>query len=165
MMKVPADILYVALGFVVFLGIWITLFRIIAMASGWARLAQAYRCDEPIEGVCFLWQDVTLRWGWNYSNCMIFSANETGVGVCPMVPFRHGHRPLFFPWSDIRIERKKIFRLIPRVVFHFQEVADVSLTISARLASRLQPCAGPSWPESSEPASPNQSQPPNHDAF
>lgn len=48
-----------------------------------------------------------MRWLANYRNCLRLGANQDGLYLAVLFLFRFMHPPLFVPWSEIKITRKR----------------------------------------------------------
>jgi hypothetical protein len=137
---------YFALFFVPgFIGLWMAVLVILSHIGGWASLADQYRCTEPFEGSRWNFERGQFRWIAGYNNCLTMGADPRGLflGIFPL--FRVAHPPLFIPWREISVSRKKIFR-VKYVRLLLGNELKIPLTISEPLAQKLQAAAGSSWP-------------------
>lgn len=126
---------------------WLVIFTLISHASGWAALAEQYRCQETFTGRCWSFQSSQMRWMMGYNNCLKVGGDPRGMYLAISFPFVFliGHPPLFIPWRDISYVRKKI--LWTQVVeFRLGRDLNIPLRIRAPLAENLKAAAGPSWP-------------------
>jgi hypothetical protein len=64
---------------------------------------------------------------------------------------RVAHPPLFIPWREISVSRKKVW-WINQVRFCLGRELKIPLTIRDSLAQKLQSAAGSSWPVESVPS-------------
>jgi hypothetical protein len=137
---------YSILLFVIaFVGLWSFVCVLLSHIGGWASLAEHYRCQEPFLGSCWRMQRGEFRWFIAYNNCLMVGADPRGLFLGVFVLFRLGHPPLFIPWRDISVSRRK-FVWIKRVRFVLGHDVQIPFTISDRLAQKLQDAAGSSWP-------------------
>ena len=120
----------------IFIFCWIALSILIALLSGWTRLARHYRADVPRDGVRFRFQSAGMRFGTNYSGCLTVGVNRKGLCLGVWFLFCFGHPPLVIPWRDITMtERKKFF--MQQVVFRFARCPSIPFIISKRLADKI----------------------------
>ncbi len=123
---------------------------VVSHLGGWASLAERYPAQEPFSGPCWNFQCGQFRWFASYNNCLTVGADPRGLFLWILWPFRVGHPPLFIPWADISVSRKKVL-WINQVKFLLGHETRIPLTISDRLAERLRSAAGASWPVESVP--------------
>jgi len=83
-----------------------------------------------------------------YNNCLTIGANASGLYLSIIFPLRFAHPPLFIPWREISISRKKIL-WINIVELRLGREADVPLRIRNPLTEKLKAAAGTSWPSES----------------
>jgi hypothetical protein len=104
---------------VFFLLLWSGVSLLLSMVSGWRTLAEAYRLDGDFEGARWWFKSANLR-SVNYSNCLTLGANERGLYVGILFPFRLGHPPLFIPWSDVSAVEARgwLFRYVDLTFLH-----------------------------------------------
>jgi hypothetical protein len=122
---------------------------LISKVAGWASLAERYRCEEAFAGPRWNFQCGQFRWLTAYNNCLTVGADQRGLFLWVFWPLRLGHPPLFIPWRDISVSRKKILWM-NQVRFLFGREPAIPLTISDRLAEKLKSAAGESWPVESD---------------
>jgi hypothetical protein len=84
-------------------------------------------------------------WG-NYHNVVKFGADETGLYMSVLLPFRIGHAPLFIPWDEIQVSTgvRGTFFKSRKLLLGRQELIPFMLTAS--LADKIKSAAGPGWP-------------------
>jgi len=92
------------LGFLVgFPLIWIGVCLLSSVVSGWRRLASRYRATMPPTG-----QRISVRFALigfaRYRGIVTAHISHEGLRLSVLKIFP-GHAPLFFPWSDIHVER------------------------------------------------------------
>ncbi len=72
-------------------------------------LARRFRANEPFYGETWGWQSARFR-GWcSYNNCLTVGANQEGLYLAVMLPFRLFLPPLLIPWQEIEVETGKMF--------------------------------------------------------
>ena len=95
----------IVIGVIAFLLYINVLCYLIALWSGWRKLAQRFRREfnltERIPG----WYSARMRFGCHYNNALKIGVNEEGmslatVGIVPQ------HPSLFIPWHEIRVVRR-----------------------------------------------------------
>jgi hypothetical protein len=126
----------VLLAFAFFAVIWFGVFNLVAFLGGWTQLARSYRASTGFEGKRWWMQSGMGRFSVHYGNCLLIGANLEGLRIAVFFPFRPGHPPLFFPWSDISItyERRWLARW---ACLHFSEEQSVSFYLPERLAQKI----------------------------
>jgi hypothetical protein len=139
--------------FPVFLVLLVTIFAVvlglsISHLSGWASLAQRYRCEEGFSGDRSRFRSAAMRYGSHYGNCLTMGANPQGLFLSMSVPFLVGHPPLFIPWSEITVRRGR-FLWSKYVELRLGQEPHIPFRISEGLASRLAAWAGGAWPKES----------------
>jgi len=60
--------------------------------------------------------------------------------------FRFMHPPLFIPWSEVSVRRKRIWILGERVTLTLGREIAIPFTIGGRLAGKVKTAAGNAWP-------------------
>jgi len=120
----------------------------ISHISGWASLAQRYRCEEGFSGDRLRFRSAAMRYSSHYGNCLTTGANPQGLFLSMSVTFLVGHPPLFIPWSEITIRRGR-FLWFKYVELRLGQELAIPFRISEGLGSRLAAWAGGAWPEES----------------
>ena len=113
--------------------------------GGWASLAGQYRSEQPFPGPVWKFQCGQFRWLASYNNCLTVGADAHGLFLGILFPFRIAHPPLFIPWREISVTRRKVL-WAKMVRFRLGTDLQVPLTIRESLAEKLQRAAGSSWP-------------------
>ena len=120
-----------------FVGIWLAVMFLLSRLGGWHRLASRYRLSGTFSGKVWRFQSGKFNWA-GYNNCLSVGGNEKGLYVAPLFIFRFGHPPLFIPWGDITVEKKK-FLAWTYSDMRFPKVKRARLRISGRLWRRIDP--------------------------
>jgi hypothetical protein len=120
----------------------------VSHVSGWASLAQLYRCEEGFFGDRLRFRSAAMRYWSHYGNCLTMGANPQGLFLSISVPFFVGHPPLFIPWSEIAIRRGR-YLWSKYVELRLGRELAIPFRISQGLGSRLAAWAGGAWPEES----------------
>lgn len=132
-------------GVVIIVGLWVASSVLLSHLGGWAALARQYGCAREFVGPRWKLQSGQMRYLVGYNNCLTLGANREGLYISLAVPFFLGHQPLFIPWRDISVTRKKVLWL-KQVRLGLGRETPVPFQISERLADRLKASAGQSWP-------------------
>jgi len=120
----------------------------ISHISGWASLAQRYRCGEGFSGGRLRFRSAAMRYSSHYGNCLTMGANPQGLFLSMSLHFLVGHPPLFIPWSEITVRRGR-FLWSEYVELHLGRGVAIPFHISGGLASKLAAWAGEAWPKES----------------
>jgi hypothetical protein len=144
------DIYSILFGIVGILGMVMLALVIVSHLSGWASLAERYRCLEPFAGSRWNFQRGQFRWLATYKNCLTIGADPLGLFLWIFPLFRIAHPPLFIPWREISVTRKRV-SWIKQVQLLLGNETRIPLTIREHLAQKLQTAAGSSWPAESDP--------------
>ena len=138
-------------------GIWVLAMGLLAMLSGWKRLAARYRCSTPLPGTKWRIRTGAMRlyMKTNYGNCLRVTVSDKGLGLWIVWLFQMGHPPLLIPWSEIVASQDRLWFFIRCVRFTFPAEPAVTLWLTTRLAGKTQQALGQDWfpvPAGSEPA-------------
>ncbi len=118
-----------------FAGLWIFVSYLLSIFNGWQWLSESYRFREKFVGKKFRWQSGTLGFI-SARNCLTLGANTEGLYLAMNILFRVGHPPLFIPWSDIEVGRRR-FSFFSSVVFEFAQAPGVLFVLSEKRAIEL----------------------------
>ncbi len=92
--------------FPLFLGVWLAVSAVLALAGGWFSLSREFRSDEAIDGERFRFASGSLGlWPFpvtGYGNCLFLTVNDTGFRLSILFVFRFLAPPLFIPWSAVK---------------------------------------------------------------
>jgi hypothetical protein len=98
-------LLYVGLAIampLVFVGFWMGVCWLLALAGGWHGLASRYRVNGDATPKM---QSISGAIGpVSYNYVLQVGASKAGLELRVMALFRAGHPPLRIPWADIRVE-------------------------------------------------------------
>jgi hypothetical protein len=131
------------------LGIALVALVMVSHLSGWASLAERYRCLETFAGSRWNFQYGQFRWFASYRNCLTIGADPHGLFLWIFPLFRVAHPPLFIPWREISISHKRTF-WTNQLQFRLDNEIKIPLTIREGLAQKLQTAAASSWPTESD---------------
>jgi hypothetical protein len=120
---------------VVFVGLWCAITYLLALMSGWRRLAAHYAADLPIGGQRFRFR--TARSGLvRYNHCLTFAATAEGLYLWLLLPFRLGSPPLLVPWADVSATPTREF-MVTSIALGFARAPRVRMRIAAALGEQL----------------------------
>ena len=97
--------LIVILAPMAFVGFWCTVVWMVALTSGWRRLAQVYGVPRPIPDSAR--NGVSGMVGWaGYNHVLRVAHDDRYLFLDVMWVFRVGHSALRIPWSDITVGKE-----------------------------------------------------------
>lgn len=116
--------------------VWCVVLAVAAWAGGWLRLAREYGATDAADGAL---RGLSARFGVaSYSGVLSLRADALGLSLGVLAIFRPFHRPLFVPWSAMRItERRGPFGRGLHVTF--PSASRVSITFFGRAAEIIRP--------------------------
>ena len=126
----------------------IVMLFVISHISGWASLAQRYRCEEGFSGDRLRFRSADMRYWGHYGKCLTMGANPQGFFLAMSIPLFPGFPPLFIPWNEICLRRGR-FLWTKYVELRLGREPAIPLRISEGLASKLAAWAGGAWPKES----------------
>src|SRR5262245_11207025 len=98
-------LILIPLGVLIILPLfWCFVVWMISLFSGWQRLAERYRAQQPTSGKQWFNQYGFVNQA-RYGNALNIATNDAGVFLEMMPLFRLGHPRLFFPWSVLHNPR------------------------------------------------------------
>ena len=121
---------------VFFVGMWLMITFLVSLTSGWRKLAEVYRADQPFFGTRLSWQSASFR-GTSYNNSLVLGVSNQGLHIVPMLLFRAFHPALFIPWSEIVATPVTMWKMVNLVEIRFQRVPDIPVRIRATVAAQL----------------------------
>jgi hypothetical protein len=77
--------------------------------TGWAQLARVYPAREEFRGVLRRFQSARMRFNFRYGSILTAGVNSEGLYLATWRYFPMFHSPLFIPWSEIYIRKRKKF--------------------------------------------------------
>lgn len=119
-----------------FISLWALISFLISYVGGWHSLAQQFRNDGPVYGERYRWQAAGMRWTARYNGCLTISADIHGLNLSTNILFRIAHPPLFIPWSEITLTRKRVFFSHGRISLARQQ--RLPFTIHESLANKTE---------------------------
>ncbi len=130
-----------------FVTLWLAVTTILAVLSGWYRLAARFpdqTAELPL--LQFRGQSGSMGLGVNMRGVLRLGICPSGLRVGIMRIFGPFSRDFFVAWNDIAVTRKRVL-FWPVARLQFGSPAIGSLTIEAHVADRLARAAGARWPE------------------
>lgn len=121
--------------------VWLVACGLIASLGGWRTLAESYPAIGEMPGQRFRWRSLSMRRGTHYNGCVNLVASSIGLELRMMWLFRFGHPPLFVPWGEVRVERRRHW-MVPVVTLHLARRPEIPLHLPARLAEELVAVSG-----------------------
>lgn len=129
-----------------FVGLWLTVCAAVSYIGGWQTLANRFRMHDIFNGAKWSMQSGQMRWLVSYGNCLTVGANPEGLFIRTMFLFSFLHPPLFIPWSEIAIRRRRFWIFGESYTLRLGRPAYIPLTIRGGLARKLKREGGVSWP-------------------
>ena len=127
---------YIA-GFAVFFcGLWMFICALVAVTSGWRRLAELYRTEQEFTGEKWTWESAQMGWS-NFRGCLVVGANRHGLYLRVQFPFHWFCPPLFVPWSAIQVSEKRMW-FFRGLSLRLGAVRPVSMWVRASLGEKLR---------------------------
>lgn len=120
---------------VFFVGLWCAATYLLALMSGWRRLAAHYTAELPLGGQCFRFRSAKSGLV-RYNHCLNFAATPAGLYLWLLLPFRLGSPPLLVPWADLSATPVREF-LMNAIAFEFARAPSVKMRISTRLGEQI----------------------------
>jgi hypothetical protein len=77
--------------------------------SGWAQLARVFPARREFHGTLRRSQSADMRLGFGYGGVITAGVNSEGLYLAIWSTFSMFHSPLFIPWSEIYIRKRKTF--------------------------------------------------------
>ena len=126
--------------------LWCGVSFLISQLTGWAVLSRRFRATTSPPRQTWSLQTARMRWGTHYGNCLTVGADPAGLYLAPLFLYRIGHPPLLLPWQEVSVRRRGKVLFTPYVQLQLGREEQIPLTISKRLADRIQSAAGQNWP-------------------
>lgn len=130
-----------------FIVVWVLALFQLSQRSGWRALANHYARRE-VDGNVRRFQSLSIRSLYHtpidLSGVVTFRANDSGIGLSLLLPWRPFHSPLFFNYAELQGTESK--RLIQRVVeLRAMNAPDVKISITINLADWIESQSGGAW--------------------
>lgn len=120
---------------VFFVLLWCGVCFLLAVVSGWRRLAGHYAASAPTTGQHFLFRSGMMG-PVSYRNALHLAVAAEGLFVWALLPMRLGSPRLFIPWSDITAAVERTW-LIDYAVLTFARAPRVRLRLRAGVAREV----------------------------
>lgn len=115
---------------------WCGAAYLIALMSGWHKLARRFECEQGFEGERWRFQSAGMRWLTAYRGILTLGANQSGLYLAVLVFFRMGHPPLFVPWSEITVSERQRW-MMAGMQFVLGREEQIPLWLYKRLGDKL----------------------------
>ena len=135
-------VLFLALFFPAFAGIWCGTCYLLSKMSGWQTLAEKYAARGLYSGETQSWQSGRMGFC-SYRNCLTVGVNHQGLYLAVMPIFALVATPLLIPWHAVSaLARKKIFFMTyTEITVEFPPV--VTLQLYGSFFDRIRPWVDP----------------------
>jgi hypothetical protein len=120
----------------VFVVLWCGILFLISLTGGWFQLSLKYRARGHFNGNTWWFQSASFRYLVGYGNCLLVGANEKGIRLSVLFPFRPFHPPLFIPWSDIKAEKHTSF-FMKMTQLRFAQCPSAPIDVRAKLMMKI----------------------------
>jgi hypothetical protein len=117
---------------------------VISRLSGWTALAQAYPVLSVTGGQRWYFQSATLKHGFSFGPSLKVCANQHGISLSALFPFRFGQPPFFVPWEDIHGKETKK-GLFTFVELRCKKAPSIPVTINPHLANKFERINDNKW--------------------
>ena len=124
-----------------FIAMWFAVCYLIAALGGWRLLAEQYRLAEPFVGKKWYFRSASFRRFVSYGNALTVGANERGLYLAVLAPFRLGHPPLLIPWQRVQKARRGVFNVLSTPLL-LGGPSSVRVCLSTRLVTRFEEILG-----------------------
>ncbi len=98
-----------------FVAMWFGVTGLLAYASGWARLANQFPAQMPVQGDRFRFASGSMGLRFvpvSYDNCLFVTVSPSGLRISIFFPFRFLSAPMFVPWSAMESVTQGRFLLL-----------------------------------------------------
>src|SRR5450631_1532574 len=126
--------------------VWCGAGFLVSQLTGWAALSRRFRATSLPPQQVWNFQTARMRWSTRYGNCLTVGADPAGLYLCTFFLLRIGHPPLLLPWHEVSIRPRGKTLFGRRVQLQLGREEQIPLTITGRLADRIQAAAGQKWP-------------------
>ncbi len=114
----------------IFLGLWLAMNGLMAVLSGWSRLAEQFRAKHQPSGERFTRQIVSVGFvRENGATNLIVSVE--GLFLSSFILFRFLRPPVLIPWRFIRVARQKKILWLQRYVLDLASVTTITVKRTA----------------------------------
>jgi hypothetical protein len=120
---------------VFFVGFWCAITYLLALMSGWRRLAAHYAADVPVSGQRFRFRSAKSGLV-RYNHCLNFAATAEGLHLWLLLPFRLGSPPLLVPWADVSATPAREF-MFSSVALRFSRAPGIRMRITIALGEQI----------------------------
>ena len=138
----PLMIILAFIGFALF---WLGIVWLIAWVAGWPQLHEKYPGKQGWNEQCWSLQSAVFRAWVSYRNILKVCVDPEGLHLSVMFPFSVSQKPLFIPWIDVTVTKKR-WGFVNGFELRFQQVPNVPIRITKSLAKRIAEGANEAWP-------------------
>lgn len=128
------------IGIPLFALLWLGVTGLLALLSGWVRLASRFAGTPMLEGERFRFVSGALghrKFPVNYNGCLFVYLSPEGLGLSILFPFRFRSPPLLIPWSAIRAATPRRILWVPVVTFEIEGCRSC-ISLQGRAGQRAQ---------------------------
>ena len=118
-----------------FVGLWCGATFLLALVSGWRRLAAHYPGEAPTDGRRFRFRSARIGLV-SYNTCLNFAAAPDGLHIWVLLPFRLGSPPLLVPWRDLSATPDRGW-VVNRVALSFAQAPGIRFQIARSLGEEI----------------------------
>lgn len=120
---------------VFFAGLWVGIGFLLAATGGWQTIATHYPVDGAVPDAVKRFQSAEFGFV-GYNSVLKLGANQRGLYVAAILPFRAGHTPFFVPWTDVTARAAR--RWLRAVVeLRFARTPDIAVRLPRAAAEAL----------------------------
>ena len=113
----------------------------LAAMGGWMTLAGNFRLNGAFIGRRWYLRSAQFRYIVSYGSVLTVGANDQGLYLAVLLPFRLGHPPLLIPWRFVRKARRGPFNIFSTPLT-LGDSSPVRMSISSRLVARFEEIIG-----------------------
>lgn len=129
--------------YILFAVLWVFLFILFSILSGWRKLANHYKKMNVFDGKKLGIQSAKIGII-SYNNCFIFGINTEELYISMLFPFKIGHPDLIIPLYEIIGKEEKGF-FYGYVKLTFKSVEGARIRISKKLADKIEQESNNKW--------------------
>jgi len=112
---------------------------LLTLLSGWRQLASHYRARVGLSGPGFWFCSGTIGLV-AYRSCLVFTAEQEGLGLRCLPPFGLLEPPLLLPWVDLSGQVTRGF--LGRTTLRARATPGIQITLSTKLLESIMQSAG-----------------------
>ena len=124
-----------------FVAMWCAICFLLGALGGWMALAEHFRLTGTFVGRKWYMCSAQFRVFVSYSGVLTMGANDQGLYLAVLLPFRLGHPPLLIPWRFVRKAPRGLFNVFSTPL-ELGDSSRVRMTISSRIVRRFEEVLG-----------------------